>query len=189
MHPLSDPRWVLTLPPPWGTVFVAADAGSTYEPSPILKYRWDPKRTTSHRRQQSIQSAQGVDLGPHPADPMAQHYRSQADDGHLEGPSVVEKSVFGTEIYVYSGGGGYVSTLYALHSHVENPHAYISVLVSTYTFWRFLIQIPLDDSEMKIQYSINDGLEIDFFVPGRRQTMRLAAYSVRFPHRLHSVIS
>jgi hypothetical protein len=31
---------------------------------------------------------------------------------------------------------------------------------------------------MKIQYSINGGLEMDFFVPSHRQTMRLAAYSV-----------
>ncbi|KAI0274397.1 hypothetical protein BGY98DRAFT_71367 [Russula aff. rugulosa BPL654] len=30
---------------------------------------------------------------------------------------------------------------------------------------------------MKIQYSINDGLKMDFFVPGLRETMRLAAYS------------
>jgi hypothetical protein len=50
--------------------------------------------------------------------------------------------------------------------------------ISTYTFWRFLIQIPLSESEMMIQYSINDGLAMDFFVPGRHQTMRLAVYSV-----------
>jgi hypothetical protein len=34
---------------------------------------------------------------------------------------------------------------------------------------------------MEIQYSINDGLAMGFFVPGRRQTMRLAAYSVSNP--------
>ena len=51
-------------------------------------------------------------------------------------------------------------------------------IVSTYTFWRFLIRIPLAESEMEIQYSINDGLKMDFFVPGHRHTMRLAAYSV-----------
>jgi len=57
--------------------------------------------------------------------------------------------------------------------------------VSTYTFWRFLIQIQLTEHEMKIQYSINDGLKMDFFVPGYRETMRLAAYSVSglIPHR------
>ena len=40
------------------------------------------------------------------------------------------------------------------------------------------MQIPLAEFEMKIQYSINDGLKMDFFVPGYRQTMHLAAYSV-----------
>ena len=52
------------------------------------------------------------------------------------------------------------------------------VCLSTYTFWRFLIQIPLADSEMEIHYSINDGLEMSFFIPGRGQTMRMAAHSV-----------
>ena len=40
------------------------------------------------------------------------------------------------------------------------------------------MQIPLAEFEMKIRYSINDGLKMDFFVPGYRQTMHLAAYSV-----------
>jgi hypothetical protein len=56
--------------------------------------------------------------------------------------------------------------------------AYIGAFCSTYTFWRFLIQIPLSDSEMKIQYSINGGMKMNFFVPGRCQAMRVAAYSV-----------
>jgi hypothetical protein len=51
-------------------------------------------------------------------------------------------------------------------------------VVSTFTVWRFFIEIPLSDSEMKIQYSINGGFQMCFFVPGRRQTMRVAAYSV-----------
>jgi len=51
-------------------------------------------------------------------------------------------------------------------------------IVSTYTFWRFLLKIPLADSEMKVQYSINGGPEMDFYVPGHQQTMRLAAHSV-----------
>jgi hypothetical protein len=62
-------------------------------------------------------------------------------------------------------------------------------MVSTYTFWRFLIQIPLSDSEMKVQYSINDGLPMDFFVPGHHQTMRMAAYSVSDPNRHFPVLS
>jgi hypothetical protein len=61
---------------------------------------------------------------------------------------------------------------------VDLWHAAFSAIFSTYTFWRFLIQIPLTESEMNIQYSINGGLELDFFVPSHRQTMRLAAHSV-----------
>jgi hypothetical protein len=65
---------------------------------------------------------------------------------------------------------------------------YLGTTVSTYTFWRFLIEIQLTEHEMKIQYSINDGLKMDFFVPGLRETMRLAAHSVseRKPHRIMS---
>jgi hypothetical protein len=110
---------------------------------------------------------------------MAQHNRRPEDDERLEGSTVVEKKVFGTELYVYSGRSGcvYVSTrTWLLRIQCVYP-----CTVSTYTFWRFLIQIPLSGSEMKIQYSINDGLALDFFVPGCGQTMRLAAYSVSDP--------
>jgi hypothetical protein len=126
-------------------------------------------------------------LGPHPADPMAQHNRKKENDEHLEGPNIVEKQVFGTELYVYSGRSGYVLTVPRVSTPIwlRIPCVY-HCTVSTYTFWRFLIRVPLSDSEMKVQYSINDGLTMDFFVPGRRQTMRLAAYSVSDPiyHRL-----
>ena len=47
-------------------------------------------------------------MGPHPADPMAAHIGSQAYDGRLEGPNVLEQRVFGRDIYVYSGRGGWV---------------------------------------------------------------------------------
>jgi hypothetical protein len=39
-----------------------------------------------------------------------------------------------------------------------------------------------------VQYSVNDGLEMSFFVPGRQQTMRLAAYSVSDPNRYVSTL-
>ena len=82
------------------------DAGSSYEPYPTLKYCWDPKRFASPHRRSSVSAAQVVDLGPHPADPMALHYGSQADDEYLEGSNIMERRVLGTEIYVYSGRGG-----------------------------------------------------------------------------------
>jgi hypothetical protein len=115
---------------------------------------------------------------------MAQHF--QANDGYLEGPDVLERSVVGTEIYVYNERGGCVSMLYVL---AQTLTCVLFGIVSTYTFWRFLIHIPLAESEMKIQYSINNGLHIDFFVPGRRQTMRLAAYSVSDPNRHRGLLT
>ncbi len=94
-----------------------------------------------------------------------------------------EKHILGTELYVYSGHSGYVFTVRILTlTWLRISCVYLGA-VSTYTFWRFLIQIPLSDSEMKIRYTINDGIAIDFFVPGRHQTMRLAAYSVSDPDR------
>lgn len=51
-------------------------------------------------------------------------------------------------------------------------------LSRTFTFWRFMLEIPLSSHEMKISYTINNGFELNFFVPGRNQNMRWAAYSV-----------
>jgi len=50
---------------------------------------------------------------------------------------------------------------------------------STFTFWRFPIQIQLGDNEICIKYSINGGMQLSFFVPARHQNMRWAAHSVR----------
>jgi hypothetical protein len=55
-------------------------------------------------------------------------------------------------------------------------HSYL--LRSTFTFWRFMIHVPLSQNEMRVSYSVNNGIEMDFFVPGRNQNMRCAAYSV-----------
>jgi hypothetical protein len=189
---LANPSAGANTPPPntWGSLFVAADAGSTYEPYPTLKYRWNPRRSVRHSlsRQYSVHGPQGVDLGPHPADPMAVHDGSQVEDEHLEGPNIMERRAPGTDIYVYSGRGGYAPVL-----HVSTP-TWLSIYVyldtiSTYTFWRFLIQIQLTENEMKIQYSINDGLKMDFFVPSNRETMRLAAYSVSELNPHHATAS
>lgn len=116
---------------------VAADAGSTYEPYPTLKYRWDPKCSVPYNRQYS-QGAQ-VDLGPHPADPMAAHIGSQAYDGHLEGPSVLEQSVLGRDIYVYSGRGGWVPFIVSCTTPylVDSWYAVISVILARTLFGDF----------------------------------------------------
>ena len=48
----------------------------------------------------------------------------------------------------------------------------------SYTFWRFMIQIPLGPCEMKVVYNVNNGPPTDFWVPALDQNMRWAAYSV-----------
>jgi hypothetical protein len=85
----------------WGTSTVAADAGSTYEPYPTLKYRWDLQHSAPHHRQYSAQGAEDVDVLTD--SPTSLHFGNQVDDEHLEGPHVQEQSVLGAEIYVYSG--------------------------------------------------------------------------------------
>lgn len=62
---------------------------------------------------------------------------------------------------------------------------------STFTFWRFMLEIPLGPTEMRITYSVNRGLPLNFYVPGRTDNMRWAAYSVsiRLMHHRRSLIS
>lgn len=45
------------------------------------------------------------------------------------------------------------------------------------SFWRFMIQIPLQDHEAKVLYSINGGGQLSFFIPARGQNMRWVAHS------------
>lgn len=78
-----------------------------------------------------------------------------AVNGVSHSPNELSQTVPGQEIWVYCGSGG------------------------TFTFWRFMIHIPLGPSEMRVSYSVNKGQEMQFFVPGRGQNMRWAAHSVR----------
>ena len=98
----------------WVTSFVAADAGSTYEPYPTLKYRWDLQNSAPHPRQHSAQGAEDVNMEPRllKVGSISPHFENQVNDEHLEGPHVQEQSVLGAEIYVYSGRLGSVSTLH-----------------------------------------------------------------------------
>ncbi|EAU88219.2 plasma membrane protein [Coprinopsis cinerea okayama7 len=67
-------------------------------------------------------------------------------------PAHSEK-VTGQELYVYGGPGG------------------------TFTFWRFMIRVPLGEREMGVRYCVNGGQKMEFFVPGKNTGMRLAAHS------------
>ena len=52
------------------------------------------------------------------------------------------------------------------------------IVFSTFTFWRFMLEIPLGPTETRITYSVNRGLPLNFYVPGSADNMRWAAYSV-----------
>ncbi|PSS32188.1 hypothetical protein PHLCEN_2v2061 [Hermanssonia centrifuga] len=139
-------------------MIVTADAGSLYEPYPKLTYAWDPDRPSKMSRVRARSNAsrsygRSFDLGPHPADPLSNVFPGANGSSFQAGPNAIKQSVPAQEIWVYCGNGG------------------------TFTFWRFMIHIPLGSAEMRVTYSINDGQEMDFFVPGRSQNMRWAAYS------------
>lgn len=137
---LADPAaGANTLPPDtWGNIFVAADAGSTYEPLPTLKYRWDPRRSVRLNRPYNVQ---GVDLGPHPADPMAVHDGSQVEDEHLEGPNMMERRALGKDIYVHSGRGGYAPVLHVSTQTWLSIYVYFGIYQHIH-----LLEIPHTDS-------------------------------------------
>ncbi|KAI0691176.1 hypothetical protein BC835DRAFT_1407314 [Cytidiella melzeri] len=141
-------------------LIVTADAGSIYEPHPVLTYAWDPDRPSNLTRVQSRthtgrdRSRSFHQFSPHPADPMYMSNVQLGDNAHPDmGPNALSQTVPAQQIWVYCGSGG------------------------TFTFWRFMIHIPLGINEMRVSYSVNDGIEMDFFVPGRDQNMRWAAYS------------
>ncbi|KAG0705021.1 hypothetical protein DFH29DRAFT_908455 [Suillus ampliporus] len=146
-------------------LIVTADAGSSYEPFPVLTYQWDPEEIA--RPSPRTQGSHSLyDLGPHPADPHATAIAgpsaqlpdaNEAYFGDYKGKANTRddqtQHVTGQEIYVFAGNGG------------------------TFTFWRFPIQIQLGINEICIKYSINGGMQLSFFVPARHQNMRWAAHS------------
>ncbi|KAF9009415.1 hypothetical protein BDQ17DRAFT_1348058 [Cyathus striatus] len=83
-----------------------------------------------------------------PFSPLSPSY---SNNSIQKGPNASKEVVAGQEIYVYGGFGG------------------------TFTFWRFMIRIPLGDHEMSVTYVINNGQQLEFVVPGRNQNMRWAA--------------
>lgn len=48
---------------------------------------------------------------------------------------------------------------------------------STSSFFRFIMEFPLQDIEMAVRYRLNGGAAMDFVVPARGQNLRWAAHS------------
>ncbi|KAJ3552242.1 hypothetical protein NM688_g4254 [Phlebia brevispora] len=134
-------------------LIVTADAGSAYEPSPTLIYISDPSHPATPPATSGEYNGQSNIAIPHLVDPLF-NVLSAANDVHtLPDRNTLRETVPGQEIFVYVASGG------------------------TFTFWRFMIHIPLGPVEMRMIYSINGGQEFNFVVPGRNQNMRWAAYS------------
>ncbi|KAF8352304.1 hypothetical protein F5887DRAFT_23349 [Amanita rubescens] len=133
-------------------LIITADAGSTYSPAPVLTYEWDPdKQPTSYIIQpERTASNSSFELGPHPTDPHTPATYVSIDS---RGQNARRKQVEGQEIYVYVEGN------------------------TSYTFWRFYLEIPLGGYEAEVTYHINQGQRLHFYVPGMYQNMRWAAYS------------
>ena len=45
------------------------------------------------------------------------------------------------------------------------------------SFWRFMIEVPLQNVEMSVRYKLNGGAEMGFVVPAIGQNLRWAAHS------------
>ncbi|KIY71124.1 hypothetical protein CYLTODRAFT_419127 [Cylindrobasidium torrendii FP15055 ss-10] len=133
-------------------MIVTSDAGSIYEPFPVLTYEWDSRGSPKDKNpsRASTRNNSAFVLGPHPADPL--HVSAAPVETPLAEATYSDSSP-GQEIWVYGGRAG------------------------TFTFWRFMIHIPLGQSEMPVWYSINGGQKMQFFVPGRTQNFRWAAHS------------
>ncbi|KAH7107375.1 hypothetical protein BKA62DRAFT_683171 [Auriculariales sp. MPI-PUGE-AT-0066] len=157
-------------------MIVTADSGSVYEPAPFLNIQWDPSartpvnsvvngsrishssNATGNGAKESPSAPEG--LAPHPSDAFPSVLAPISGSNFngvtgLQGHSSVHQNlrVVGQEIWFYEGRS------------------------TSFTFWRFMIRIPLSDQDMTIQYQVNNGLPMDFHVPGKDQDMRVAAYS------------
>ena len=90
----------------------AADAGSIYDPPPTLVYRWDPEIRPPVGMSSEQSRGPSVDLGYHPADPLATHIPGDPQSPlGIQGPNAQKKEVAGQDIWFYHGNGGYDITV------------------------------------------------------------------------------
>jgi hypothetical protein len=139
-------------------ILSATDAGSVYDPHPVLTLEWDPHRPVGNRtssfnlqRSQSVFSTSGISHRGYSASPIPISPSSTPSLYPI--PRTQSRTLYAQELWIYPGPPG------------------------SCTFWRWMIQIPLGPNEMGVRYRINGGQEIEFFVPGLNQNMRFAATS------------
>ena len=47
----------------------------------------------------------------------------------------------------------------------------------TFTFTRFPIQVPMTERSVQVNYRVNKGTQLNFWVPGKNEPLRWAAHS------------
>lgn len=94
------------------TSIIASDAGSVYEPYPVISLKWDPDGEAP-QRPHPLQSGSSFPLGPHPADPHSSNLPSpdKLEFGNSPGPNMQYRQIPGQELWVYEGVAGYVTSL------------------------------------------------------------------------------
>jgi len=137
----------------------ATDAGSVYDPPPVLTLEWDahqPADSSSGsfniQRHTSLLSVSDISHRSFTASPLPIS-RSSAPSFYTSPLHTQSRTINAQKLWVYPGPPG------------------------SCTFWRWMIEIPLGPKEMGVRYRISGGQETVFFVPGLNQNMRFAATS------------
>lgn len=150
---------------PWNSIdrrLSATDAGSAYDPHPVLTIEWESHQAADSSTGSTVSS----DI------PRPQSFLSTSD---------ISQRVFTASPAPISSSS--TPSLYESSLHTQSRTINAEKLwvypgpPGSCTFWRWMIQIPLGPQEMGVQYRINGGPEIVFFVPGINQNMRYAATS------------
>ncbi|CDZ97664.1 hypothetical protein [Phaffia rhodozyma] len=146
-HTVKDSIWH------GAAMIVTADAGSVYEPMPSLSLSWTSSQTTSGNGQNghSIETGvDGVNAGMEKLDVNGNGYAAtpQGSNGRQD------RKIVGENIFVYHGPQG------------------------SFTFTRFQIRIPITQTvSTRIDYRVNGGVELNFWIPGLGENLRWAAHS------------
>ncbi|KAG9051111.1 hypothetical protein FS837_011957 [Tulasnella sp. UAMH 9824] len=127
---------------------------------PLLRYDTVSESKVWHGAVLLVTADEGSTYDPHPLlsiewdpDKITGNLQGSLNSPSAVGPRTQKIVIPGHELYHHRGHSG------------------------TYTFWRFLLEIPLQPHEMSVRYSINRTAKIEFFVPGANQNMRWAAHS------------
>ena len=186
-------------------MIVTSDADSHYEPAPVLRLFPEPMEKLPPTQQQANESENHEDLPHHYLDPIAgmpklsrtgktiyvkpvddlehgkdlSHFETN-DDGLFEDfRSAAVPTAYGTPDY-RPGQAGPSPRQSRQKSKQKKGHRVRGVRLHAergVTFWRFNLEVELQQEESRIAYSINNGPAVGFWVPARGQTMNIMFHS------------